>query len=195
MIQAANDTAPQGDLRWLVATTKRGEEKLAKDRLEHLARREPAVRDVYLPMILGHPRSRNPIQPMFPRHLFVQVDIATNGWNPIFTTRYVQDVLRAGLRPAWIKPDRIALLQAAEEEGYVTLRDEPVQELEAQAPAADKPWEPGDRVSVEGLPWEAVVSRQLDGRRVELLVFVLGTDSKPAIAVRSPSKLQRTPSA
>jgi transcription antitermination factor NusG len=194
MNHAAVDFAPEADLRWMVATTKRGEEKLAKDRLEHLARRQPAVRDIYLPMVLGHPRSRNPIQPMFPRHLFVQVDVVTNGWNAIFTTHGVQSVLRAGDRPAWIKPDRISFMQGEEQDGYVTLRDEPIPQWDAVAPEPGQQWEPGDRVSVEGLPWEAVVNKRLDGRRVELLVFVLGTDSKPAIAVRSPSHLRRTPS-
>ncbi len=194
MSQTVVDFAPPADLRWLVATSKRGEEKLAKDRLEHLARRQPAVREIYLPMVLGHPRSRHPIQPMFPRHLFVQVDVVTNGWNAIFTTHGVQSVLRAGDRPAWIKPDRIDFLRGEEESGYVTLRDEPVPQWEAAAPTPDQQWEPGERVSVEGLPWEAVVKKQLDGRRVELLVFVLGIDSKPAIAVRDPSHLRRAPS-
>jgi transcription antitermination factor NusG len=195
MIQAANDAAPRASLRWCVATTKRGEEKLAVHCLEALARRQPAVVEVYLPMVLGHPRSRNPIQPMFPRHVFVRIDLASNGWNAIFTTRYVQTILRAGDRPGWIENRRIEIIRAEEEGGYVQLRDEPIPQWEAVVPKADETWEPGARVSVEDLPWEAVFNRHLDGRRVELLVFVLGSDSKPAKAVRDLSELRRAPSA
>lgn len=207
MIQTAANLPPLTSLRWCVATTKVGEEKIALGHLEDRARKRGVDLEVYLPMRLGHPRSRNPIQPLFPRHLFVRLDLVVGNYAFIWTTRGVQSVLMAGDHPGWIRDDRIADIRAREVDGLVTLDDAPIVKAKPVDPAtvwpaeigdgAEPPgekWERGDQVVVADLPWSAVFSKHLGDSRAEVLVSVLGADSKPAKAIRNLSQLRRAPS-
>lgn len=210
MIQAAANLAPPCSRRWCVVTTKVAEEKIALAELEDRARKRGVEIEVYLPMRMGHERSRNPIQPLFPRHLFVRVDLAAGNYAFIFTTRGVQSVLMAGDRPGWVRDDRIADIRSRERGGLVTLDEalvpkplkvDPATAWPAESATAEdatdeagEKWKRGDRLVVDDLPWEAVFSKRLDRDRAEVLVSVLGADSKPAKAVRSISQMRRAPS-
>lgn len=202
MIQSAIHPSASAALpRWCVSTTKPGEEKLAKREIEHLMRRTPAVLEVYLPMRQGHRSSRNPIQPFIPRHVFVRLDFAASGWAAIFSTHGVQSMLMAGERPGWVRDQRIDDIRGRECDGLVVLDDAPIIAKPAKVVTSVSaegempcPWEPGDRVTLPDLPWEAVFSKRLDRNRAEVLISVLGSDSKPARVQRHLSEIRPAPS-
>ena len=149
--------------RWFVVQTHiNGEAKAAS----HLCRQGFAV---YLPRYLkrrSHARKVETIaRPLFPRYLFVAIDIAAQRWRAIQSTLGVSHLVCRGDRPASVEDGVISALRAREDEaGFVRLERR-------------SPFSPGDKVRiVEGAFVDslALVEGVSDHDRVAVLLDLLG---------------------
>ncbi len=111
--------------------------------------------------------------PLFPRYLFINVDIGNQGTAAIRSTRGVLELVRVGNAPAVVP---------AEVVGYLISRQDP--ELAAEN---DDSWphKPGDRVEIASGPFAGFsgIYRVADGaQRVTLLVEILGRKTGVVVA-------------
>ena len=86
--------------------------------------------EIYLPRYLkrrSHARKIEKVpSPLFPRYLFVQIDMATQRWRSIQSTFGVSHLVLQGADPARVTPDVVNALKAREDEGgYVRLDQRP----------------------------------------------------------------------
>jgi transcriptional antiterminator RfaH len=86
--------------------------------------------EIYLPKYLkrrSHARKIEKVAaPLFPRYMFVQIDMATQRWRSIQSTFGVSHLVLQGSDPARVAPQVINSLKAREGEGgYVTLDKRP----------------------------------------------------------------------
>jgi transcriptional antiterminator RfaH len=83
---------------WYLIYCKPKGEKIAQEHLERQGYK------VYLPLILvrvrQRGRSKESIQPMFPRYLFINLSDQTDDWRPIRSTLGVSSLIRFGTTPA-----------------------------------------------------------------------------------------------
>jgi len=85
---------------WYLIYCKPKGEEIAQEHLERQGYK------VYLPLILvrvrqrGRSRSKESIQPMFPRYLFINLSDQTDDWRPIRSTLGVSSLIRFGTTPA-----------------------------------------------------------------------------------------------
>jgi transcriptional antiterminator RfaH len=147
---------------YVVQTQPRAETKAAA----HLARQGF---DTYLPHYLKRRRHARRVEtvvaPLFPRYMFVAVDMAVQRWRAIQSTVGVSHLVCHGDGPAAVSPDIIHGLMAREDErGFVRLDRRP-------------PFAPGDKVRIlEGVfsaclgLFEGVADRE----RVAILLDLLG---------------------
>jgi transcriptional antiterminator RfaH len=110
--------------RWYVVQTQvNGEVKAA----QHLQRQGF---DIYLPRYLKRRRHARKVdfiaRPLFPRYMFVAIDIATQRWRSIQSTFGVSRLVCNGDNPAMV-PDGVVLALKAREDngGYVKLDQRP----------------------------------------------------------------------
>lgn len=149
---------------WFVLSTQWRQEKLALENLQRQAF------DAYLPMhqAIVTPRgqpARVVALPLFPRYLFVRVDVSAYGWRSIYSTRGVQGVLPSTSAASTVLARLIGDLQAKEERGFVQL-------VPSALPCR---WKAGDKVSY-GAFREAIFHERVDDRRCMILVSLLGRD-------------------
>lgn len=124
---------------------------------------------VYLPRYLkrrSHARKVETVaRPLFPRYLFVAIDLAAQRWRSIQSTLGVSHLVCVGDRPAQVEDGVINALRAREDDvGFITL---------ARRPA----FSPGDKVRiVEGafIDSLALVEDVSDHDRVAVLLNLLG---------------------
>lgn len=104
-------------------------------------------------------------RPLFPRYLFVAIDVAAQRWRAIQSTIGVSHLVCVGDRPAAVENGVIDALKSREDEaGFITL---------ARRPA----FSPGDKVRiVEGAFVDslALVENASDHHRVAVLLNLLG---------------------
>lgn len=86
--------------------------------------------EIYLPRYLkrrSHARKVEKIAaPLFPRYLFVRIDVATQRWRSIQSTFGVSRLVLNGCDPAPVAQQVLSLLRAREDEsGYVRLDQRP----------------------------------------------------------------------
>jgi transcriptional antiterminator RfaH len=110
--------------RWYVIQTHAHAEGKAA---AHLARQGF---DAYLPRYLKRRRHARRIEtvaaPLFPRYLFVTVDMVCQRWRAIHSTIGVARLVCNGDDPVPVTDDVIAILKAREDgQGFVTLRQRP----------------------------------------------------------------------
>lgn len=151
--------------QWFVLSTHWRQEKVA---LENLQRQGF---EAYLPMHQAQVKPRGqPARvialPLFPRYLFVAVDVMAAGWRAIYSTRGVSGVLPQTLGGSIALARLIRDLQAKEERGFVQL-------LPVAMPCR---FAAGQRVSY-GVIRDAIFGERVDERRCTILVSLLGTDS------------------
>ena len=82
--------------------------------------------EIYLPRYLkrrSHARKIDKVAaPLFPRYMFVQIDMATQRWRSIQSTFGVASLVFNGAEPALVPPQVLRALRAREDEsGYVRL--------------------------------------------------------------------------
>jgi transcriptional antiterminator RfaH len=85
---------------------------------------------IYLPRYLkqrSHARKIEKVPaPLFPRYLFVEIDLAIQRWRSIQSTFGVSHLVLQGSDPARVTPDVVNALKAREDEsGYVKLDQRP----------------------------------------------------------------------
>ncbi len=150
-------------VRWFaVQTHSRAEEKAAA----HLIRQGF---EVYLPRYLRRKRHarRTTVEPaaLFPRYLFVAVDMILQRWRVVHSTVGVTRLVCNGDEPALV-PDRVIqdLKRRQDDSGYVRLERRPRFAV-------------GDRIHVlEGVfaPSQGLFEGLTDGERVAILLDLLG---------------------
>lgn len=140
--------------RWYVVHTRSHQERWAETNLSRQGFRS------WLPVMERSRRHARRIEtvrvPLFPGHLFVEMDIAREAWRAINGTFGVRRLLADGFRPQ-------ALPEATGADGLSTV-----------APADLRP---GDAVTIASGPFAecaAVVLRLAPGERIEVLLDVLG---------------------
>ena len=148
---------------WYVVHTKPNAEARASDQL---ARQSFAV---YLPRytrVRRHARRTDLVaRPLFPRYLFVGLDLARDRWQSIQSTFGVAGLIMSGERPVPLPAEVVAAIRAREDEcGYVAL---------GLAPGLGV----GSKVRLlEGIFADhcGVLDRIADERRVAVLIQLLG---------------------
>ena len=113
-----------GDSGWYVVQTQiNAELKAARNLLRQGF-------EIYLPRYLkrrSHARKIEKVPaPLFPRYMFVQIDMATQRWRSIQSTFGVSHLVLQGSDPARVAPQVIDSLRAREDDGgYVALDKRP----------------------------------------------------------------------
>lgn len=165
----------RGGFSWYAVVAHAGRERLAK---YHLNRQGF---DVYLPMRaplgVGRAGVAAEPRPMFPRYLFVSVDLNAPGWRSIYSTIGVASVLMTGTgetaRPRPVPNALIERLQAREVDGLVVL-----DEREPETPCRHKAGDKG-RIGIGRFAdMDAVFIERVDKNRAALLVSLLGRDHR-----------------
>jgi transcriptional antiterminator RfaH len=143
--------------RWYVVQTHINSEAKAAS---HLVRQGFGV---YFPRYLkrrGHARKVDTVaRPLFPRYLFVAIDLATQRWRSIQSTIGVSHLVSWGGSPASVNDGVISELKQREDEGGFIRLDRPVR------------FTHGDKVRV------------LEGAFVDSLALVEGTDDRDRVAI------------
>jgi transcriptional antiterminator RfaH len=147
---------------WFVVHTKPRQEAVAQAQLERQGY------PVYFPRLclprLRRSRWSDVIEPLFPRYLFVGLEVGEQPLAPVRSTRGVSSVLRFGDRYAEVPKSLIeALRNRADESGLHVL--------------ADSGFRKGDRVNIIAGPFEgfeAVFESETGADRVRVLLEVLG---------------------
>ena len=169
----ASQVAKQrGGFSWYAVVTHAGKEKLAK---YHLGRQGfETYLPMRAPMTRGLAASPSQPRPMFPRWMFVSVDLNAPGWRSIYSTIGVSSVLTIGsgveARPRPVENWVIERLQAREINGLVVL-DEP------ETPDRPCSHKAGDAVRIgvgRYADMDAIFEERVDKDRVALLVQLLG---------------------
>jgi transcriptional antiterminator RfaH len=110
-------------------------------------------------------RWRERIEAMFPRYLFIQLDVDEQDWAPIRSTVGVSRLVRFGHRPAIVPADLVEELRTrADTESIVSIETR-----------AD--FRPGQRVRVIEGPFsglEGIIQARTARERVDLLLAIVG---------------------
>lgn len=166
-VNIQDTNTPQSTKQWFVVHTQTCQEMLA---LQHLLDQRF---DAYLPRfkkIRRHARKVNEVlAPLFPRYLFVGIDLAVDLWRSINGTRGVAYLLTNAGQPLWIPDAIVEDLKAQEDANGVV----PISILDRFAP--------GDRVRVKEGAFEgqtAIVEQWTDQARVAMLLNFLGRDTR-----------------
>lgn len=149
--------------RWYVAYTHAGAETVAEG---HLTRQGFGA---YVPRYLKerrHARRRDVIKaPLFPRYLFVELDVDRERWRSVNSTYGISYLVSMGRHPSPVPEGIVEEIRARE-------NDDNVIELSAKAP-----FEPGETVQITGGALVDQVGRFLgmdDRNRVSVLLEMLG---------------------
>jgi transcriptional antiterminator RfaH len=163
--------------RWYVVYTRTGMERMA---LGHLEEQGYAV---YLPQRLKERRHARRVDrikvPLFPRYLFVSMDIETDGWRSINGTYGVTYLVAMGDRPSAVPAGIVESIREREnEEGLVVI-------------AEPNPFTEGDVIEITRgalADQTGIFKCGGDRQRVTLLLSLLGREMEirlPANAVRA----------
>lgn len=156
--------------RWYVVHT----QPLAEFRAAEHLRRQDFV--PYLPRYLKKRRHARRVEkivrPLFPRYLFVSVDVATQRWRSIHSTVGVCRLVCRGDEPAPVPPQVVEAIKAREDaEGFVTLDQRPR-------------FAAGERVRIlDGVfsACDGIFECLVDHERVAILLNVLGRQVRTVV--------------
>jgi len=158
-------------MRWFVVYTQPLKETVAKQHLEEQGY------DVYLPMFKKtrrHARRTDEVlQPLFPRYLFVGLDLKLDAWRAVNGTRGVAYLLLNDGHPLGISTSIIEELKVLENDGVV-----PIECVSA--------FTKGESLRVVDGAFKdqvAVFQRMGDKQRVQLLLNFLGRDTRITVPV------------
>jgi len=149
--------------RWYVVQTQvNGEAKAAQNLLRQ-------GYDVYLPRYLKRRRHARKVdfaaKPLFPRYIFVAIDMATQRWRSIQSTFGVSRLVTNGDDPAAVPNGVVCALRAREDDkGFVRLDNKPT-------------FAPGDKVRVLAgafMDSSGLFNGLADHDRVSILLDMLG---------------------
>ncbi|HJM61086.1 MAG TPA: transcriptional activator RfaH [Alphaproteobacteria bacterium] len=110
-------------------------------------------------------RSEQVLRPLFPRYLFVALDLDGEQWRPVLSTYGVADLVSSGDGPLALADAVIDALRArADEDGHYTLA---------------RGLKPGDKVRIESGPMrnlEGILEVEGDTDRVVVMLHLLGRE-------------------
>lgn len=150
---------------WVVVESHAGKETFAKFHLQKQGF------EVYLPMRLTRGRDgRGGVKPFFPRYQFVTVGPDVRRWQSIFSTLGVKRVFCTGERPIGVRNEFIESIRAQEVEGLLSVG------VGLTVPC---PYSNGDKVLMGAV--EAVFLERVDDRRAQILVQLLGRESRVTV--------------
>jgi len=163
---------------WYVVHTKPRQEKVAVENLE----RQGYV--TYCPQTIQPKRLRQRwqkvMEPLFPRYLFVKLNIGTDNFSPIRSTQGVIDLVRFGNEPAVMPDNTIKAIQVQEEE--FTLDD-----------TTHPRWQKGDVLQILDGPFSGLrgIFQKNEGlERALILLDVLGRQNRFSININSLAETQ-----
>jgi transcriptional antiterminator RfaH len=153
---------PQSE-SWVAISTKPQQEAVA---LHNLSRQRFHS---YCPMVrkqVSHARRRyDVLRPLFPSYLFVNIDLASQRWRPLLSTRGVRSVVRCGDQPSIVDGQLIDALRARECDGVIT--------------RPSSPYSVGQHVKVATGPLEGFVAIILEMTEKDRLVALLDMLNRP----------------
>ncbi|MDH3513966.1 MAG: transcription/translation regulatory transformer protein RfaH [Gammaproteobacteria bacterium] len=163
---AADDTA---DRVWYLVYCKPRQESLARDNLVRQGY------EIYLPFMRDVRRRRGRrvplIAPMFPRYLFVHLNLRSDNWAPIRSTLGVVSIVRFGRIAARVPDDLIRMLRTREDAQGIQILPVEV-------------YKPGSRVRITrgGFAGYEGIYQATSGRaRVTVLLDVLGRKARATV--------------
>ena len=159
--------------QWFVAQTQACKEVYAQQNLKDQGF------DVYLPRYkktCRHARKTETIlSPLFPRYLFVQLDLEVDRWHSVNGTRGISYLLMANERPAAVPENVVHSLKSQEEEGVITFKER-------------VPFTEGENVRIADGAFKGCVAlfEKMDARqRVQLLLDFLGREMKISLPIHA----------
>jgi len=162
-----------GKINWYVVQTKPRKENLA---IENLQRQGFTA---YCPQTILTKRRRHHwekvIEPLFPRYLFVQLNIGVDNFAPIRSTLGVIGLVRFSNQPAVMPDSAIQAIQQQEQE-IISHGSE------------DMRWQKGDVVEVIEGPFaglRGVFQKKTGIERVSLLLDILGQQNRITLNIHS----------
>lgn len=156
--------------RWYVVHTHAASEERARVNLERQGFH------AWLPLCRRRRRHARKLEvvcrPLFPRYLFVRLDLDTDRWRPILSTFGVADMIGSTAGPVPV-PSRVidGLTARAGSDGIFDLE-----------PA---PFKPGEPVRIAGGPFaelEGIFEAQSDDARVQILLRLMGRSVRVTVA-------------
>ncbi len=155
---------------WYLVYSKPQQEERARS---HLARQGY---EVFLPHIhiqqRNNGRTKQRVTALFPRYLFIHLDLANEDWGPIRSTLGVSNLVRFGQSPARVPTPLVErLIASADADGIV-------------ADHRPAPLMPGERVRVEeGLlaGYEGIVQSCDGGERVRVLLDLVSRHTRATL--------------
>jgi transcriptional antiterminator RfaH len=131
--------------------------------------------EVWLPMYRKTRRHARRVEivlrPLFPRYLFVRIDLDSQEWRPILSTFGVHTIISGADGPLTIGDDIIAGLRArADDDGVFEIKRSAIN--------------PGDQVRIQGGPMadlEGVFQTELDSDRVLILLKLMGREVRVSV--------------
>jgi transcriptional antiterminator RfaH len=158
---------------WYVVQTKPHKEDLATDNLQRQGF------TAYCPHTMQAKRRRQcwqkVIEPLFPRYLFVQLDVGVDNFAPIRSTLGVIGLVRFGNQPAVMPLSAIEAIQQQEQTIVDNCDEHPR-------------WSKGDLVEILDGPFaglRGIFQRKEGIERVSLLLGILGQENRLTINVNS----------
>ena len=152
--------------RWYVVQTKPRKESVAVENLERQGYK------VYCPQIMQakhrQQRWKKVTAPLFPRYLFVQLDIGVDDFAPIRSTIGVLGLVRFGNNPAVMPQHLIGAIQQQEQRIFTQAKIQPN-------------WKPGDRVEILTGPFaglNGIFEKADNEERVIILLEMLGRNNR-----------------
>ena len=162
--------------RWYLAHTRLRAEKRALMHLRHQGF------GVYLPRYMAqrcHARRRDWVEkPLFPRYLFVHLDLEQDRWRAVYSTVGVRTLLSAGERPIVVPTEVVEEIRAREDSrGFVSL-------------GGGRAFRRGDRVRITEGPFLDITGLfecRNDDDRVIILLELLGRQVKVSVPLKAVS--------
>jgi len=163
---------------WYVVQTKPRQESVAVENLERQGY------SAYCPKIKLAKRRRQRwqqiVEPLFPRYLFVQLDIGADDFAPIRSTIGVLGLIRFGNQPAIVPPEAINAIQQQE----LKISGQTINNLS---------WKPGVNVEIidgafAGL--SGIFEKENDDERVIILLELLGRKNRIIVKNQSVMPVQ-----
>jgi transcriptional antiterminator RfaH len=156
--------------QWFVVQTRPNSERRA---VEHLRRQGF---EVYFPVYLKRRSHAGKIDmvaaPLFPRYLFIGIDLESQPWRSIRSTFGVSQLVCHGDRPAPLADEVIAELRSREDEGGLI--------------RLGSAFQPGERVRVVGGAFAdhfGMFDSMGDGERVAVLLDLLGRKVRTVVNI------------
>lgn len=161
------------DKNWFVVHTKPRKEEIAVENLKRQGFTAYCPQTIYS----KHRRQRwqKVIEPLFPRYLFVQLNIGIDNFSPIRSTLGVVGLVRFGNKPAIMPELAIKLIQQQEQKMTKTNAEHPA-------------WEKGDVLEILDGPFSGLrgIFQKKEGfERASLLLDILGKQSRFSIHIDS----------